>query len=50
MDKPLSCSAAQLAKVAQLRPDDAQGLERLLGDRKAERFGAAFLDVLREAS
>jgi ATP-dependent DNA helicase RecQ len=50
MDKPLSCSAAQLAKVAQLRPDDSQGLERVLGDRKAERFGAAFLDVLREAS
>lgn len=49
MDKPLSCSASQLAKVAQLRPDDERGLERLLGDRKVERFGAAFLDVLREA-
>ena len=49
MDKPLSCSASQLAKVAQLRDGDANALERLLGDRKAERFGAAFLDVLREA-
>ncbi|MEM8653551.1 MAG: DNA helicase RecQ [Pseudomonadota bacterium] len=49
-DKPLSCSASQLAKVAQLRPDDDAGLERLLGDRKAERFGPAFLDVLRAAS
>ncbi|WP_147111781.1 DNA helicase RecQ [Tateyamaria sp. syn59] len=49
-DKPLSCSASQLAKVAQLRPDDGAGLERLLGDRKAERFGPAFLDVLRAAS
>lgn len=48
-DKPLSCSASQLAKVAQLRPDDDAGLERLLGDRKAERFGPAFLDVLRAA-
>ncbi|WP_299745096.1 DNA helicase RecQ [uncultured Tateyamaria sp.] len=48
-DKPLSCSASQLAKVAQLRPDDDAGLERLLGDRKAERFGPAFLDVLRSA-
>lgn len=48
-DKPLSCSASQLAKVAQLRADDERGLERVLGDRKAERFGAAFLDVLREA-
>ncbi|MEX0369783.1 MAG: DNA helicase RecQ [Tateyamaria sp.] len=49
-DKPLSCSASQLAKVAQLRPGDDAGLERLLGDRKAERFGPAFLDVLRAAS
>lgn len=49
IDKPLSCSASQLAKVAQLRPDDEQALERLLGERRAERFGAAFLDVLRAA-
>ncbi|MEY8830434.1 DNA helicase RecQ [Sedimentitalea sp. XS_ASV28] len=49
IDKPLSCSAAQLAKVAQMRPDDASGLERLLGERRAERFGAAFLDILRAA-
>ncbi|NRB03244.1 MAG: HRDC domain-containing protein, partial [Rhodobacteraceae bacterium] len=50
IDKPLSCSASQLAKVAQLNPEDSSGLTRLLGDRKAERFGAAFLDVLRRAS
>lgn len=49
IDKPLSCSASQLAKVAKMRPEDAQGLERLLGDRRAERFGAAFMDVLRAA-
>ena len=49
-EKPLSCSAAQLAKVAQTRPTDTATLERLLGDRRAERFGPAFLDVLREAS
>lgn len=48
-DKPLSCSASQLAKVAQLRGGDRSAIERLIGDRKAERFGAAFLDVLREA-
>ncbi|TNF65281.1 MAG: ATP-dependent DNA helicase RecQ, partial [Rhodobacteraceae bacterium] len=48
-DKPLSCSAALLAKVAELRPADAGAMERLLGDRRAERFGAAFLDVLRQA-
>ncbi len=49
IDKPLSCSASQLAKVAQMRPDDKSGLERLLGERRAQRFGAAFLDVLRAA-
>ncbi|MFK7746524.1 MAG: DNA helicase RecQ [Roseobacter sp.] len=49
LDKPLSCSASQLAKVAQLRTADARTLEHLLGDRRAERFGPAFLDVLREA-
>ncbi|WP_170525617.1 DNA helicase RecQ [Ruegeria arenilitoris] len=49
IDKPLSCSASQLAKVAQMRPDDARTLEQVLGDRRAERFAAAFLDVLRRA-
>ncbi|MBE1285161.1 MAG: DNA helicase RecQ [Rhodobacteraceae bacterium] len=48
-DKPLSCSASQLAKVAKLRPDSLDALSRVLGDRRAERFGPAFLDVLREA-
>ncbi len=49
IDKPLSCSASQLAKIAQLRSDDASAIERLLGERRSERFGAAFLDVLRMA-
>ena len=49
VEKPLSCSAAQLAKLAQLCPQDEDTLERLLGERRAERFGAAFLDVLRAA-
>ena len=48
--KPLSCSSSLLAKVAQLPHADAETLERLLGDRRAERFGSAFLDVLRAAS
>lgn len=47
--KPLSCSAAQLAKVAELRPDCRDGLVRLLDERRTERFGAAFLDVLARA-
>ncbi|MEM9636582.1 MAG: DNA helicase RecQ [Pseudomonadota bacterium] len=50
VDKPLSCSASLLAKVAQMREADPTALERLLGDRRAARFGPAFLDVLREAS
>ncbi len=49
IDKPLSCTASQLAKVAQLRPDDPRGMEQVLGDRRHERFGAAFLDVLQQA-
>ncbi|AXI44827.1 DNA helicase RecQ [Sulfitobacter sp. SK012] len=48
-EKPLSCSASQLAKVAQMPNADDTALTRLLGDRRAERFGAAFLDVLRSA-
>ncbi|MEQ9692648.1 DNA helicase RecQ [Shimia sp. SDUM112013] len=49
-DKPLSCSASLLAKVASLRPKDQASLNQLLGEKRADRFGAAFLDVLREAS
>lgn len=49
IDKPLTCSASQLARVAQMRPDDPRGLEQVLGDRRHKRFGAAFLDVLRAA-
>lgn len=49
IDKPLTCSASQLAKVAQMRPDDPRAMEQVLGDRRHERFGAAFLDVLRQA-
>jgi ATP-dependent DNA helicase RecQ len=48
-DKPMTCSAAQLAKVAQLRNPDHASLTRLIGDRHADRFGDAFLAVLAEA-
>src|SRR6056297_1824437 len=48
-DKPLSCSASLLAKVASNRPGDLDGLTRILGERRAERFGPAFLDVLHAA-
>jgi len=49
IDKPLSCSTTLLARVASTRPGTAQEMERLLGDKRSERFGAAFLDVLRAA-
>ena len=45
-EKPLSCSAAQIARLAEARPGDITALRRLLGDKRAERFGAAFLEVL----
>ena len=47
-EKPLSCSVSLLAKVAQLHAPTDASLERLLGEKRAERFGPAFLDVLRE--
>jgi ATP-dependent DNA helicase RecQ len=50
IDKPMSCSAGLLAKIAGAKPRDAQSMERLLGDRRATRFGDAFLEVLRDAT
>jgi ATP-dependent DNA helicase RecQ len=47
--KPMSCEAGQLAKLAQSRPRDADGIARIIGDRRAERFAQSFLDVLRAA-
>ncbi len=49
-DKPLSCSASLLAKVAAMRSSDPAMLDRMLGERRAARFSDAFMDVLREAS
>lgn len=48
-DKPLSCSSSQLAKLAQSPNADARALERILGEKRAERFGPAFLTVLRDS-
>ena len=48
IEKPLSCSASQLAKLAEVQPRDMGTLTRLLGERRAERFGEAFLEVLAE--
>lgn len=49
IDRPLSCSASLLARIASTRPRDVGEMTRLLGEKRAERFGSAFLDVLRTA-
>ena len=46
-EKPLSCTAAQIAKIAQMRPRDAQSLSRILDEKRIARFGDAFLEILR---
>jgi ATP-dependent DNA helicase RecQ len=48
-DKPVSCSASLLAKVAETRPRDHAALTRLLGERRADRFADAFLAILSDA-
>ena len=48
-DKPVSCSASLLAKVAQQRPKDHNSMARLLGERRADRFADAFLTVLSDS-
>lgn len=49
IDKPLSCSTSLLAKIASTRPTDSDAMKRILGNRRTERFGTAFLDVLKKA-
>ena len=46
--KYLNCSAATLAKIAEMRPRDLGELERVqgMGPQKTERFGPAFLAAL----
>lgn len=45
--KPMTCSASDLAKVAKSKPQDLGALERILGARHADRFGQAFLEILK---
>ncbi len=49
LGKPLSCTATTLAKIAELRPRTLEEFERIagVGPQKAERFGPAFLEILR---
>ena len=48
-EKPLSCSTSLLAKVAQLHAPNLDAIARILGEKRTERFGPAFLDVLQQA-
>ena len=45
-EKPMSCGAAMLAKVAALGADRADRVTEVLGPKLAERFGPAFTRVL----
>ena len=49
--KYLSCTHSTLRQIAERRPDSMDSLERIqgMGESKVERFGPAFLDVLRAA-
>ena len=48
-EKPLSCPANLITRIAETRPRDAAQMARILGDKRAERFGPAFLEVLQDA-
>ncbi|MCE6952414.1 DNA helicase RecQ [Cereibacter sphaeroides] len=49
--KPLSLPQSALRRIAEARPSTLSDLDRIgdLGPQKIERFGEAFLDVLRDA-
>ena len=49
LDKPLSCSTSLLVKVAQRKPSSIKEISHILGERRAERFGAAFLEIFMHA-
>lgn len=46
--KPLSCSTAQIRRIAETRPTDSAALSRHLDTARLERFGDAFLDLIAE--
>ena len=48
--KPMSCTPTTLRRIAQTRPRNLAALERIpgVGAAKADRFGAAFLEILAE--
>ena len=47
-DKPLSCSPSVLSKIAQLKPKNLNEMAKIIGPKKTDRFGLAFLDILND--
>jgi ATP-dependent DNA helicase RecQ len=47
--KHLSCTAATLRRIAEMRPRTIERLALVLGKEKARRFGPAFLPIIAEA-
>ena len=45
-EKPLSCSTAQIRRIAEQRPLNEAALERHIDRARVERFGEAFLDLI----
>ncbi len=48
-EKPLSCSTAQLRRIAESRPADQAALSRHLDAARLNRFGPAFLRQIAES-
>jgi len=48
VDKPLSCSASVLSKIAKLKPRSLNEMAKIIGPKKTDRFGVAFLKVLND--
>jgi ATP-dependent DNA helicase RecQ len=44
--KPLSCPSGVIARLAEARPATTEELARYLDERRVERFGATFLEIL----
>ncbi len=49
LEKPLSCSASQLSRLARAGRSDSETLRQILGERRMARFGAAFRGILSES-
>jgi ATP-dependent DNA helicase RecQ len=48
-EKPLSCSTAQIKRIAESRPSGREALARHLDEPRLERFAQAFLDEIAAA-